>query len=340
MPKVSVIIPSYNCEKYIAETIESVLHQTFDDFEIIIIDGSTDNTKNIIAGYISGYPGKIRYFYQYNRGVSAARNFGIKESKGDYIAFLDADDTWVPDKLKLQIELMKKYPGTAMIFTDGTSFNEKGIIKHSLVRPVNAHQIKENFKKRILLTEFNDGTILKCDLFRDLLFENYIPTFSVLLTKDCLGKTGYFNENLQISEDYELWIRVAQIYPILYLNKVTGYYRIRDDGLSGKIGVRLQRWQKWKGKMLEMFIKNYKGQHKKLIKNRIVECYQDALDGYMHCGDMNEVRSLCLRILMYDKVKPKVYLYILTSLLPTQLLSFARKLTSHKIRMKACNEKE
>ena len=101
MPKVSVIIPTYNRAHYICETIDSILAQTYRDYEIIVVDdGSADNTRKVLQKY----DGKVRYFYQKNRGPSAARNFGISQSQGEYIAFLDDDDLWTENKLELQID--------------------------------------------------------------------------------------------------------------------------------------------------------------------------------------------------------------------------------------------
>ena len=106
MPEISVIIPTFNYGKYIERAIDSILTQTYQDFEIIVVDdGSTDNTKEIIRSKKSD---KIRYFYQENKGAPAARNKGIVESKGKYIAFLDADDEWLPTKLEKQVDKFQK----------------------------------------------------------------------------------------------------------------------------------------------------------------------------------------------------------------------------------------
>lgn len=108
MPKVSIIIPTYNSAKYIHDAIESVLNQTYQDFEIIVMDdGSIDNTKKVLRSYIESK--KIRYFYQKNKGPSAARNKGIREAKGEYIAFLGADDIWHKKKLEKSINFMNIY---------------------------------------------------------------------------------------------------------------------------------------------------------------------------------------------------------------------------------------
>ena len=109
MPKVSVIIPTYNRAEYLPDAIDSVLAQTFRDFEVIIIDdGSTDNTREIIEKYIKRYPQIIRPFYQMNSGASVARNKGIEEARGEYIAFLDSDDVWLSKKLERQVSVLER----------------------------------------------------------------------------------------------------------------------------------------------------------------------------------------------------------------------------------------
>lgn len=119
LPKVSVIIPTYNCAKYLLIAVNSVLNQTFHDFEIIIVDdGSTDNTKEILKNYIKEYQNKIRYFYQENNGPGAARNKGIKEAKGEYVAFLDSDDKLVENSLLLRKNFLDSYPEIGLVFTD------------------------------------------------------------------------------------------------------------------------------------------------------------------------------------------------------------------------------
>ena len=109
-PNFSVIIPTYNREDFINSAIDSVWGQTFSDFDLIVIDdGSTDRTRESVEEYQDS---RLRYFYQNNKGVSSARNRGIKESKGKYLAFLDSDDTWVDTKLERTAEYIKKFPDT------------------------------------------------------------------------------------------------------------------------------------------------------------------------------------------------------------------------------------
>lgn len=117
---ISVIIPSYNCEKYLPQAVDSVLIQNYRDMEIIVVDdGSKDNTKAIVEDYLRKHPGRIRYIYQDNAGVSSARNKGIKEANGKYLAFLDSDDVWKDDFIvhMLYISLSVSYRIFNQIFS-------------------------------------------------------------------------------------------------------------------------------------------------------------------------------------------------------------------------------
>ena len=122
-PIVSVIIPAYNAERFIPQAIQSVLEQTYQSYEIIVVDdGSTDKTKDILKEFED----KVCCIYQENQGPSAARNAGIKISQGRYICFLDADDIWTPDKLEVQVEFLECHPDISLVFSDHQDFDAGG----------------------------------------------------------------------------------------------------------------------------------------------------------------------------------------------------------------------
>jgi len=190
MPKVSVIIPTYNREEFILRALNSVLKQTFTDYEIIIIDdGSQDDTKQILSPYT--FMGNIKYFYQENSGISSARNRGIKESKGEYIAFLDSDDTWVPEKLALQVALMDQNRNLGLVFCKMNRKDENGRFCGTKPDKFTGTTFKE------LITNWGD-----------------IPTSTVLMRRECIDKVGLFDESLETMEDFELWLRIAEKYSI------------------------------------------------------------------------------------------------------------------------------
>lgn len=194
MPTVSVIIPTYQRSHLVTEAIGSVLAQTYRDYEIIVVDdGSTDDTKERLAELGD----KITYIYQTNKGLAAARNTGIKAASGKYIAFLDDDDLWLPKKLAKQVPILDAQPETALVCTDMLLSDSSGKI---------ISQTKLDLKQKVLTS---------WTLFRSC----FVFVNTVLLRRTCLDKVGLFDENLEIFEDYDLWLRIAQKHSIHYLNE-------------------------------------------------------------------------------------------------------------------------
>lgn len=323
MCNVSIIIPTYNCAQYISETIDSALAQTYRDFEIIVVDdGSTDNTKEVLKKYGS----QIKLIYQENRGVSAARNIGISRSEGQYVAFLDADDIWLPNKLKAQVEIMNANPDVGLIFTDGVKIDEK---PGATLKPKDWRAISndpEGFWCKIGKAPINDGIILKGNYFKDLLLGNLVFfTSAVLIRKECFENIGYLDEELLSSEDYDLWLRMAYKYPLLYLNSVTSHYRERIDSLCGDRDMRVYWYNKWDGIMFGNYSKFCPPEHREFSIKRACECYKIAIWGYLREGEMDNVRDLCYRFLHFNKKCLKIYVYILISFLPAKFVDLTAR---------------
>jgi glycosyltransferase involved in cell wall biosynthesis len=188
MPKVSVIIPTYNRAAMVREAIESVLAQSYADRELIVVDdGSTDGTEAGIASLIP----QLTYIYQEHRGVSAARNRGASLARGEYLAFLDSDDLWLRDKLGRQMQFMESHPEALICYTD-----EIWIRRGVRVNPMKKH------KK-------HSGMI-----FSHCLPLCIISPSSALFARGLLEETGMFDETLAVCEDYDLWLRIAARYPV------------------------------------------------------------------------------------------------------------------------------
>lgn len=215
MPKVSIIIPSYNCAQFIAEALDSVLEQTYKDFEAIIIDdGSTDNLKDVVAPYLTRFPDKVRYIYQENQGLANARNTAIKHARGEFLALLDADDKWLPNRLEEGIKVMEANPDVGLLHSNITRFAEDGRILPAPVR-----------RKKFL-----SGSIFKHIFLRQA--DVACPT--ALFRKECCDKVGVFDPNLARlgCEDRDLWLRIAREYRVLYLDQVLAMYRVRKSSMS------------------------------------------------------------------------------------------------------------
>jgi glycosyltransferase involved in cell wall biosynthesis len=199
MPKVSVIIPTYNREALISRALDSVLAQTFTDYEIIVVDdGSKDRTQDVLKAY----EGKIKYLYQNNGGISAARNTGIKEASGQYIAFLDSDDYWAPEKLAEQVTILDKYSKVGIVYGRMPIINEKGENLGTKPNGVSGKNYQE------LLQVWGD-----------------LPTSSVMTRKECFNRLGFFDEDLPPMEDIDMWLRIARHYDLYEIEgKPLAYY--------------------------------------------------------------------------------------------------------------------
>jgi glycosyltransferase involved in cell wall biosynthesis len=208
MPTVSVIIPTYNRALIIKDAIQSVLNQTFSDYEIIVVDdGSTDNTSNVVNDMRS-HSGKVRYIYQENKGRSAARNIGIRAARGNYVAFLDSDDMFLPEKLRVQLMTLKNNLDFGMVFSHVLRMDEHGNILEDI------NQGKEK------LTGW---------IYPELLFikKNIITIPSVMVRKRVLNEIGGFDESMHICEDLDLWRRIAMNHQILQMNEPLAIIRHR-----------------------------------------------------------------------------------------------------------------
>jgi len=212
MVKISVVIASFNCEEFICDAIESVLHQTFKDYEIIVIDdGSTDNTKNILEPYI--LKGEIKYFYQPNGGLPHARNTGISKASGEYILILDADDALMPDTMSETIRSI-------------ADNHEKWVIV-DVLRIENGH---EEIRRAVL--PGHD------DPFMDI-FKGVAKIRAILFEKKTLQGIGNYDPEQKIYEDVDLHIRLSKKkVPFAYAGKPLYRYQIRQGSLTKKDNIR------------------------------------------------------------------------------------------------------
>jgi glycosyltransferase involved in cell wall biosynthesis len=209
MPRLSVIIPSYQRSKTILRALESVSNQTFRDFEIIVIDdGSTDGTADVV----SQYSDKVVYIWQPNRGPSAARNVGIENSSGEFIAFLDADDIWYPQKIEKQISPFQFNPRLGLVCSDVVFADESGI--------------KQN------KTAFASAAPERGMIFNTIFSRSFIGTSTVVIRRICLDEVGQFDEQLKFCEDYELWLRVSESWEIDYVPEPLVQNYLGKDQLS------------------------------------------------------------------------------------------------------------
>jgi glycosyltransferase involved in cell wall biosynthesis len=234
-PRISIIIPAFNDERYIGASLASVLNQTCEDYEVIVVDdGSTDATRAIVLES----RGPIRYIYQPNQGPAAARNTGINAAIGELVCFLDADDSWFPDKLAIQLQFMDQNAAVGLVFADEEEFDDHGVQCRSLVST-------SRFYPAITAAPVID------DAFRKLLEENFIPTSMVMVRRSCFESTGLFDVALKGPEDRDLWSRIAVRFPVAFIPRVLGRKRVVAASVSRDIETtlrsRIVMWTKIRG---------------------------------------------------------------------------------------------
>jgi glycosyltransferase involved in cell wall biosynthesis len=211
LPRVSAIIPTYNAPHFLVQSVESVLAQDYGDYELIVIDdGSGPETRAALEPYMQ----RIRYIYQDNAGPSAARNRGIKESSGEFLAFLDHDDLWLPEKLKSQVEFMDAHQEF----------------------PLTYHAVDYFADDRELDLPQREGP--SGDVLAKLFKRIFLITLAVMCRRECFEKCGCFNEELRFAQDYDMWLRMALNYDFGYIDKMLGRYRFHEANLSWENDIR------------------------------------------------------------------------------------------------------
>ncbi|MEK7195139.1 MAG: glycosyltransferase [Patescibacteria group bacterium] len=209
-PLVSIIIPAYNAANYVKEAIDSALSQIYHNIEIIVVDdGSTDDTKKILEPYVRG--NKIKYIYQGNKGLSGARNTGIKDSLGEYVALLDTDDIFLPEKIEKQVEHLETDPACDVSYCDLYHFWDE--------RP--SELMKLNYR-------YYSGH----DVLPNLLERSFIAPVTVVFRRKVFEKYGYFDEAIrQYAEDFEFWLRLSYHGAnICFLPDILAKLRLRREG--------------------------------------------------------------------------------------------------------------
>jgi glycosyltransferase involved in cell wall biosynthesis len=259
-PLVSVVCPAYNCERFIEPALQSVFTQSYRQLEVIVVDdGSTDSTPELIKNY-----GELCYLRQTNRGPSAARNHGIRAARGEFVAFLDLDDLWTPQKLAKQMAALESCPDAALIFSDMRLFDTTGEDKLTMFQ---TYRLTADF--------FGHESIVDRSVAK-LVTMNFIPTSSVLARKAALAEVGGFDEKFRKSEDWDLWLRIAIRRPIAYIPEPMTLKRVHEVNTSRDAeGMNVASLQ-----VLEKFTRD----HQHVLDQLGVDMVRVLRDGYRNLG--------------------------------------------------------
>jgi len=215
-PAVTVIVPTRDRARYLREAIGSVLGQTFADLELLVIDdGSTDDTRDLV-GVIDD--GRLRYLHQEASGISAALNRGLRNARGRYVARLDSDDVWTPDMLATLVPVLESRPEVGVVYARGQVMDASGRVLPTL------QGLPERFPG---------------DSFRSLVYDDATCNVALVARRQCFERAGLYDEELETSEDWDMWLRVARHYRFAFVDKVVARIRWHDDNLTGPASSRL-----------------------------------------------------------------------------------------------------
>jgi glycosyltransferase involved in cell wall biosynthesis len=239
-PLVSVIIPAYKAAAYIAETLQSVLAQTYPNVEVILINDGSPDTEEFERA-IAGYRERISYLRQENRGPSAARNAGIRRARGEYLAFLDADDVWYPNCLAAQVDLaLSRQPACDLVYGDVLVYSDSPQQRPGIYATGAAGPSPETGLRRAVETHGGEIRYSQmCPSAGALTFESLLredcqaPTSCTMVRRQAAIAAGLFDENLRRAEDYDLWLRIAhRAGNMAYAREVLGKNRVVAGSLS------------------------------------------------------------------------------------------------------------
>jgi glycosyltransferase involved in cell wall biosynthesis len=265
MPRVSAIVPAYNAAHFLPHSLPSILRQIYADWEAVVVnDGSTDDTERVVESFLPAFGGRLKYVYQVNKGLPAARNTAIRQASGEFIALLDADDVWLPRRLELGVALMDRDPAIGLVHGKVERIDIAG--KFLEYPPTPAQRYLEG---RIASRIYDRKAHLLC------------PT--ILFRKECVARIGFFDETMRATEDRDMWFRIATKYKVGYLNEVIAQYRISASSMS-RDWARMRTWQTY-------FIERHRAsgavsnwQARKAFGNM----YRERGDAIFNAGDLRE----------------------------------------------------
>lgn len=286
-PAVSVVIPAYNAESFLWTTLDSVARQTFRNFEVIVVDdGSRDKTASVAEKFLTKKKISGRCIQQQNRKIAGARNAGIQAAQGDFIALLDHDDFWMPEKLERVMEAFNRWPEVDLI-----CHNEQILKDGKVVRISQNHQ---------------GGNAS----YEDLLFRgNTLSPSAVVFRKKLFEQTGGFDESPELNtvEDYDFWLRVSRHGKISYLNATLGSYVLVESAASNRVLYHHQNLET----MLKRHLENYRPSRpswpeKLRYRRRLAKVFRSALSGLRKQGiEVNEQQSYAKKMIQTCFWDPK-----------------------------------
>ena len=345
---VSVVIPTYNRAYCIERALDSVLRQTHQDLEIILVDdGSTDDTRELIARRY-GHDGRVRYIHQQNAGVSAARNTGLREVRGDFVALLDSDDVWKPWKLELQLRCLERVPHAGMIWTDMEAVGADGRVfdpfflrtMYSAYQWFSSEQLFSQTQAlpeiSVPLPETAKGAKLYAgEIYSQMIMGNLVHTSTVLLRRERFEQVRAFNEELHHSgEDYDFHLRTCRAGAVAFISVASiEYQKEMPDQLTGDAySIDLARNFL---KTITPFLANDRARihlPRHMINFVLSDAHQWIGEAALDIGETQEARAHLFRSLCRRPWQPRTGALFVISLFPRRLGRWLRDVYQSRFR--------
>jgi GT2 family glycosyltransferase len=339
-PLVSIIIPTFNRAHCVGKAIDSVLRQTHQNTEILLLDdGSTDRTRDLIEGSYGNDP-RVRYFFHENRGVTATRNRGIALCRGDFVALLDSDDTWCPWKLELQLACLHHRPELGLVWTDMKAVGPGGEVVSDSFLQTMYHAYRwfsreELFPLSFPLAELAPGLapvvensrLYTGEIFSQMIMGNLVHTSTVLLRRDRLEKVGGYNEELRTAgEDYDFHLRTCREGPVGFIDRATIHYQTGSPDQLTKYRVQgatncLKTILPW--------IEHERSQIKlpdRMLQLRLAEVHAWLGDALLDAGESSRARVHLCRSLRHQPWQPGTLKLLALASLPDAARQRLRRL--------------
>jgi glycosyltransferase involved in cell wall biosynthesis len=254
MATVGVIIPAFNAARTLPIALESVASQTFDDWQVLLVDdGSTDNTVEVVAPFLARFGPKIKYIQQENRGLPAARNTAIRASSTEFLALLDADDVWLPCRLQESVKILRERPQAGLAYGGITSIDQEG-------RPTGTFMGNPRHAEGRIAPQIY---MRKVDL----------PCPTITFRRRCIQEVGLFDETMRATEDRDLCLRIALRYEVAFVPTVIAYYRVSPSSMTTDPQRMLQA-------QIQFIEKNYGAPGCGWVAHRVAlsQCYKQRAD--------------------------------------------------------------
>jgi glycosyltransferase involved in cell wall biosynthesis len=274
--QVDVIIPAYNAARYLPTAIESVIAQTFQSWTIVLVnDGSTDNIDEVIAPFLAKLGARLKYIKQPKSGVSAARNTAIRNSSAKLLAILDADDLWLPCRLQESVECLRDRPEVGLSYGFNTRISPQG-------------EVLDTFDRR---QKHGEGWVAPYLYMRKI----DLPSPTITFRRECIDAVGGFNESLTVTEDRDLWLRIALRYQVALIPKVIAHYRTSPQSATTDPNRMLKS-------QLQFVEKHYGSPGCGMLARRVAlgRIYKQRAEALAMRGQPGDALMSALRALAYD----------------------------------------